>query len=88
MHLLRTDTDGRLSLETFYGESIPPYTVLSHTWGRDEDEVSYHDLKYGGGALDKPGYKKLDFCAHETDTDELEYFWASGICTKCMCDIH
>ena len=33
----------KLALKPFYGEDIPPYAILSHTWG--DDEVSFEDFK-------------------------------------------
>jgi len=29
-------------LEEYFGSNIPPYAILSHTWG--EEEVLFHDL--------------------------------------------
>jgi hypothetical protein len=39
MWLINTST---LSLELYYGDGIPPYAILSHTWGYDE--VSFQEL--------------------------------------------
>ena len=34
----------------FIGEDeIAPYTILSHTWGSDTEELTFHDLKNGIG---------------------------------------
>ena len=45
MRLLMIDNDGRFRLEWFSKDKIPPYAVLSHTWGRGkDDEVTYKDI--------------------------------------------
>src|SRR6187549_2195680 len=33
---------GSILSKTFY-DGIPPYAVLSHTWGKDEDEFDFRD---------------------------------------------
>jgi len=42
--LLHSDT-GELSIHSFgIDETIPPYAILSHTWGADAEEVTFEDL--------------------------------------------
>jgi hypothetical protein len=41
MRLLRIHDDGDLSLIEFFGEDIPCYAIVSHTWGADNEEVSF-----------------------------------------------
>jgi hypothetical protein len=42
MRLINTST---LQLQRFSSsKATPPYTILSHTWGKDEDEVSFKDI--------------------------------------------
>jgi hypothetical protein len=69
MRLLYDDGTGSFSLAQFYGDEIPPYAILSHTWGADEDEVTYQDVMKRRG-LQKPGYKKLQFCARQAATHQ------------------
>jgi hypothetical protein len=60
MRLLRIDSAGDLSLEKFDSD-VPPYAILSHTWGKDEHEVKFGDI--GNYAYKyKDGYKKIRFC--------------------------
>ncbi|KAJ4288074.1 hypothetical protein N0V90_012091 [Kalmusia sp. IMI 367209] len=40
MRLLHSET---LEFATFLGDSIPPYAILSHTWGNEE--VTYEDMR-------------------------------------------
>jgi hypothetical protein len=49
----------------FVGNDIlSPYATLSHTWGEDEDEVTFKDLQTGAGK-NKAGYKKIQFCGEQ-----------------------
>jgi hypothetical protein len=60
-------------------DELPPYAILSHTWGPDEGEVKFADV-IGGTGQHKAGYRKLDFCAEQTRRDALSYFWADTCC--------
>jgi hypothetical protein len=42
MWLINTSTT-RLEPKPFYEPDIPPYAILSHTWG--DDEVTFQDVK-------------------------------------------
>ncbi|KAH6892648.1 heterokaryon incompatibility protein-domain-containing protein [Thelonectria olida] len=80
MRLLKLDHHGVLSLTgDLRGKAIPPYAILSHTWGPDTDEVTFQDID-GGTWKDKPGYEKLKFCAKQAKRDHLEYFWVDTCC--------
>jgi hypothetical protein len=44
MRLLEFNTDGELSLTTFFADKIPQkYAILSHTW--EAEEVTFEDLQ-------------------------------------------
>jgi hypothetical protein len=60
-------------------DRIPPYAILSHTWGSDTDEVTFKDLEDGTGK-DKAGYEKIRFCGEQARQDGLEYFWIDTCC--------
>jgi hypothetical protein len=45
MRLLQINGDGDLSLVEYFGSDIPRYAILSHTWGADDDEISFKDVK-------------------------------------------
>jgi hypothetical protein len=72
MRLLELDDSGRLSLIGPLNRDIPEYAILSHTWGPDGEEVTYEDMIRGTGN-DKPGYKKLQFCAEQARRHGLRY---------------
>jgi hypothetical protein len=79
MRLLRVQTDGSFSLTKDLIENIPPYAILSHTWGDDDQEVDFHDIQHYAGQH-KQGYKKLQFCCQQTASDGLQYFWVDTSC--------
>ena len=58
---------------------IPPYAILSHTWGDDESEVSFDELAKGP-RRHNPGYKKLRFCAEQAARDGLHFSWVDSCC--------
>ncbi|KAF1817352.1 HET-domain-containing protein [Eremomyces bilateralis CBS 781.70] len=80
MHLLKLDGNGRFILETFRATAtIPPYAILSHTWGSDNDEVTFKDIWDRAGKK-KAGYQKLIFCEGQAKSDGLSYFWIDTCC--------
>ena len=44
MRLLTADDRGELSLTENYINNIPSYAILSHTWGPDNEEVTFEDI--------------------------------------------
>ncbi|KAL8648708.1 MAG: hypothetical protein Q9210_004823, partial [Variospora velana] len=66
MRFLVSDSEGTFSLtEKFFGDDVPQYAILSHTWGLNAEEVSFKDIVEGTGAY-KP--------------DGLRYFWVDTCC--------
>lgn len=79
MRLLRIEQGGNFSLTEFSGSDVPRYAIISHTWGRDDEEVIFRDLEQGTGH-DKAGYRKIRFCGEQATKDGLEYFWVDTCC--------
>lgn len=81
MRLLQRNNNGELSLtKDLVGDDIiPPYAILSHTWGADTEEVTLEDLTNGTGK-DKLGYVKIRFCGEQARQDGLRYFWVDTCC--------
>lgn len=79
MRLLKIDAGHNVSLTEDLHTNIPPYAILSHTWGEDEAEVTFRDLVENSGK-DKNGYKKLLFCGQQATRDGLQYFWVDTCC--------
>lgn len=79
MRLLKLEEDREPSLAEFFGNDIPRYAILSHTWGSDHEEVTLKDLIEGTGKR-KPGYEKIRFCTEQAASDGLQYFWVDTCC--------
>jgi hypothetical protein len=79
MRLLKNNKDGEFTIARFDDIAIPPYAILSHTWGADTEEVTFADLVKGGGQA-KRGYQKIRFCGEQASRDGLEYFWIDTCC--------
>ena len=78
MRLLHTTT---IKLSSFNDDdSIPPYAILSHTWGNAE--ISLHDLlNYAESKLEESeGYKKISSCCALAAIEGYEYVWIDTCC--------
>jgi hypothetical protein len=84
MRLLYITSNERLGwTEDLVGDKIPPYAILSHTWGGQE--ATFQDLQNHNNIEDvdskvKEGYRKIFFCAREAKRDDLDYFWVDTCC--------
>ncbi|CAN9450612.1 unnamed protein product [Alternaria alternata] len=94
MRLLHTATasDGKLRWTEDYvrSQDIPPYAILSHTWG--EQEVIFDDLRSldnteDVGAKKEAGWDKIRFCARQAERDGLDYFWRAEKCYVLLSDV-
>jgi hypothetical protein len=79
MRLLERDSNSEFSLTKDLVNNIPAYAILSHTWGDDDQEVTYKDLAEGSGKS-KAGYQKIRFCGEQAARDGLRYFWVDTCC--------
>lgn len=73
MRLLNTST---LVLHSFVQE-IPPYVILSHTWG--DGEVIFDDI-HQDYAKDMQGYSKIVKCCEQAVNDGYEWVWIDTCC--------
>ncbi|KAI1407533.1 HET-domain-containing protein [Hypoxylon sp. FL1857] len=68
-------------LSDFLESNVPPYAILSHTWGNDE--VTFDDIR---SALPlyrfKEGWKKIRWCCRQALKDDLEYVWVDTCCIE------
>ncbi|KAI1839598.1 hypothetical protein JX266_014192, partial [Neoarthrinium moseri] len=86
MHLLQLGAAGELVLIKDITRDIPPYAVLSHTWGSNDEEVKLQDLnitsQMGSEAkwMQTPGYQKILFCGQQAKHDGIEHFWVDTCC--------
>ncbi|KAH7007400.1 hypothetical protein EDB80DRAFT_457402 [Ilyonectria destructans] len=77
MRLINVET---LRLESFVGDNIPPYAILSHTWGADANEISFEDLQKRNVEKPGSGIKKLKGCCNQAKQDHLKYAWIDTCC--------
>ncbi|KAH8817020.1 heterokaryon incompatibility protein-domain-containing protein [Xylogone sp. PMI_703] len=60
--------------------AIPPYAILSHTWG--DDEISFEDW-YSLSLPEiesKEGFEKLKYCLDQASLDKIEWLWIDTCC--------
>ncbi|KAK7998309.1 hypothetical protein PG989_006349 [Apiospora arundinis] len=79
MRLLKQEADGTFGLTSDLTDDIPKYAILSHTWGSDDQEVSFADIVEGRGRR-KHGYRKIEFCGNQAARDEIGHFWVDTCC--------
>jgi hypothetical protein len=79
MRLLELKNHGEFSLTKDLIDNIPPYAILSHTWGEDGEEVTFKDIRDNTGK-NKAGYAKIKFCGEQAAIDDLQYFWVDTCC--------
>jgi hypothetical protein len=60
-------------------DNVPPYAILSHTWGDDDEEATFQDLAQDVGK-NKAGYRKILFCEEQATRDGLQYVWVDTCC--------
>ena len=76
MRLLNTRTG---EFKEFYDGAIPPYAILSHRWGKVEEEVSYKQFRRGHVPPDLPGMIKIrKFC--DLAAARFEWAWIDTCC--------
>ncbi|KAF5346939.1 hypothetical protein D9758_010162 [Tetrapyrgos nigripes] len=77
MRLLNTDT---LNLFEFPGSHIPPYAILSHTWGKEE--ITFQDIQSSSrdALRRKAGFSKLQSCCNLARAHGFEYVWIDTCC--------
>ncbi|KAM0549150.1 hypothetical protein ACHAPJ_009605 [Fusarium lateritium] len=66
-----------LTLQEFNGRQVPPYAILSHTWG--EGEVLFSDIGTPAAAS-KQGYSKVTGCCKKVAQDGFEWVWIDTCC--------
>ncbi|KAM6513911.1 hypothetical protein FALCPG4_015104 [Fusarium falciforme] len=67
-------------LEEFFGDKIPDYAILSHTWG--DEEVSFQEWhnRHDPAVSSKKGYMKITSACHRAHDGGLSYLWVDTNC--------
>ncbi|KAL9610410.1 MAG: hypothetical protein Q9167_004893 [Letrouitia subvulpina] len=76
MRLLNTET---IHLHSFSPTEIPPYAILSHTWGRTEEEVSFQELSDPKNHA-RAGRLKIERCCRLAASEGWQYVWIDTCC--------
>ncbi|RYP55821.1 hypothetical protein DL771_012412 [Monosporascus sp. 5C6A] len=64
-------------LHEFFGDQVPYYAILSHTWG--DGEVSFSDMRRGE-ARGRTGFKKIQYTCQQAKLDSLDWAWVDTCC--------
>lgn len=81
MRLLHRQRDGSIGLTQNLISNLPAYAILSHTWGNDDEEVTFEDIQAGPDqAKAKAGYRKIEFCGRQAADHGLFHFWVDTCC--------
>jgi len=75
MRFINTET---LILEEYFGDQIPKYVILSHTW-RDE-EVTFQDWQDTNRRSTKRDLWKIDAACIEARRSSIEFLWVDTNC--------
>lgn len=75
MRLIQTET---LELAEYFGDNIPSYAILSHTWG--EEEVSFQDWQHVGSRSLKKGYRKIVAACNAARDLSIDHIWVDTNC--------
>ncbi|KAK1979343.1 heterokaryon incompatibility protein [Colletotrichum cereale] len=75
MRLINTNT---LFLDEFYGDDVPRYAIVSHTWSAGE--VTFQDWKDLAVAREKKGFQKIELARAQALRDGLDYLWIDTCC--------
>ncbi|ROW08388.1 hypothetical protein VMCG_03072 [Cytospora schulzeri] len=80
MRLLDTTS---LKFKEFFEDNIPSYAILSHTWGRPDEEVSFQDMGLDPQTLSdnrRYGYTKIVNTCRLARNHGLQYAWVDTCC--------
>ena len=59
----------------FIGSNIPPYAIVSHTWGGDEVTYQAYAKRHS-----KAGNEKIDKCCALASLADISYLWIDTCC--------
>lgn len=74
MRLINTST---LEMNEFFN-NIPPYAILSHTWGTEE--VTYQEFQAHSAVSHKAGCIKIVRACEQARLDKLDWCWVDTCC--------
>ncbi|KAH8668817.1 heterokaryon incompatibility protein-domain-containing protein [Xylariales sp. PMI_506] len=76
MRLIHTES---LEVQEFFGDQVPDYAILSHTWGKGE--VTLQDMRLGTReVMMKPGFQKIQSTCTQALVDGHDWAWIDTCC--------
>ncbi|KAF9874595.1 het domain protein [Colletotrichum karsti] len=75
MWLINTNT---FELQMFNGPEVPPYAILSHTWGANE--VTFQDIHDLSLARTKDGFFKIQGTCFQASRHDISWAWIDSCC--------
>ncbi|EMT62950.1 Vegetative incompatibility protein HET-E-1 [Fusarium odoratissimum] len=82
MHLLRwefMDEDDTFKIHLEQHTTVTDYAILSHRWGKPEDEVSFDDM-IAGTHESKKGHENLSAVVDKPEIDGIRHVWVDTCC--------
>ena len=76
MRLINTTS---LQMHDFLSDDVPKYAILSHTWGKAEEEVSFETF-HNPNVQSLPGFSKIEHCCSIAKQNGLQYAWIDTCC--------
>lgn len=70
----------KLKLEKFEPPNVPPYAILSHTWGNDE--ITLQDFLQGECEGKEKGFAKVHHSFHVAAQAGFNYIWIDRCCIR------
>ncbi|PYH59420.1 HET-domain-containing protein [Aspergillus niger CBS 101883] len=64
-------------IQEFLDYELPPYAILSHTWGKEE--FTYQEVNTAS-AKEKSGFEKITQCCSIARADGYKYIWIDTCC--------
>jgi len=61
--------------EFMSGNDIPPYAILSHTWGDEEVTFDDWESKPSSEVEQLQGYDKIKYCCQQAFEDGIGWVW-------------
>jgi hypothetical protein len=68
-----------LKLVEFVGSNVPPYAILSHTWGAPDEETQIKDLN-SPELHQSTRFKKILYACQQAEKDGLKHLWVDTRC--------
>ncbi|KAI0900348.1 heterokaryon incompatibility protein-domain-containing protein [Annulohypoxylon nitens] len=80
MRLINTKSSD-YKMKEFFGDEIPPYAILSHTWKQDE-EVTFQEWQNmdSPSIRQKPGFIKITDTCRQAKLDGFDWLWVDTNC--------